>query len=246
VIEGDIYHYQCILKDDFFSINILYRSDSGRRFVLKLSDFRFVFGLLFRPFAAWMSSHEYRIYSMIKDVEGVPALGPRLGRRGYFHEYIEGKTLHEWPRDKPLPADFFDRLGVILSQLHQRGIYYMDLNKQGNVIVGDDQQPWLIDFQICQSFRLTNSLWGRLGARVFYKMIREDIYHLYKHKRRFQAEALSEAEASLATRSRFGRRYNRFLGGPFRRLKRLIYPQGSNEIIWYKWKKLGDQSNRTS
>jgi hypothetical protein len=245
VINDEIYYYEKILKDDFFSVNVLYKNDKGRRFVLKLSDFRFIFGILFRPFAALMSSHEYKIYKMIADIEGVPELGPRLGWRGYFHEYIEGKTLHEL-KDTPevLPENFFNELKDIVDQVNKRRILYVDMNKKGNVIMSDDGKPFLIDFQISQYFKKRRWILGRLTDKIFYRLIKEDIYHVYKHKKRYQKELMTEEEMKLAVRSDLIKSYDRFLGGWYRKLKRRIYPSGSNEMIWYKWKKEKDKSKR--
>jgi hypothetical protein len=245
IINDETYYYEKILKDDFFSVNVLYKNDKGRRFVLKLSDFRFIFGILFRPFAAMMSSHEYKIYKMVADIEGVPELGPRLGWRGYFHEYIEGKTLHEL-KDTPevLPENFFNELKDIVDQVHRRRILYVDMNKKGNIIMSDDGKPFLIDFQISQYFKKRRWILGRLTDKIFNRLIKEDIYHVYKHKKRYQKKLMTEEEMKLAIRSDLIKSYDRFLGGWYRNLKRRIYPSGSNEMIWYKWKKEKDKSKR--
>lgn len=235
-IDAIDYRLEKVLKEDFFSVNALYRASGGKRQVLKLSDFRFVFGFLFRPLAALMSRHEYRIYRRVEDIEGIPALGPRFGRRGYFHEFIAGKTLAEWDRNTALPAEFFDRLGHTLQALHQRRIFYADLDKRGNIIVGEDGKPWLIDFQICMHFR-TREDPDNFINRLFDRLIREDIYHLYKQKRRFQPQAMTDEERRLAQRSRGGQRFNRWIGNPFRRVKRLVYPAGSNETFRFRWRK---------
>lgn len=243
-IDGDVYRFEKILKDDFFSVNVLYKNDSGRRYVLKLSDFRFLLGLLFRPFAMLMSSHEYKIYNMVADLEGVPALGPRHGLRGYYHEFVEGKTLHELPRGSGLPDDFFDRLRILIDQIHTRRIFYLDLNKQGNIILGEDGRPYLIDYQICMRFRARRGWYGRRMDRIFKRLIQEDIYHLYKHKKRFQPDRITPEELKLATRSELAKNYERYFGRHYRRIKRRIYPSGSNEIIWYKWRKIKNRTKR--
>lgn len=245
IINGETYTYEKILKDDFFSVNVLYKNDKGRRFVLKLSDFRFLFGILFRPFAAMMSSHEYKIYKMIADIEGVPELGPRLGWRGYFHEYIEGKTLHEL-KESPevLPENFFNELLDIVNQVHKRRILYVDMNKKGNVIMSENGKPFLIDFQISQYFKKRRWILGRLIDNVFNRLIKEDIYHVYKHKKRYQKHLMTEEELKRAVRSDLIKSYDRFIGKWYRNAKRLIYPSGSNEMVWYKWRKQKDKSKR--
>ena len=58
-LHGQEYTFHRILKDDFFSLNILYTNASSESYVLKLSDFRFVLGRMLRPLAAWISRREY-------------------------------------------------------------------------------------------------------------------------------------------------------------------------------------------
>ncbi len=243
-IKGELYTYEKILKEDFFSINVLYLAESGTRYVLKLSDFRFILGILLTPFAILMSRREFRIYSMVADLPNVPELGPRLGLRGYLHKFIEGKTLHELEKEgrRDLPDDFFDKLKETIEEIHRRRIFYMDLNKQGNIILGDDGRPYLIDYQVCIHFKYRN----RLFDKLFNLFIQEDIYHLYKHKKRFRPDLMTEEEMKLAERSEFGKLVNRYYGDPYRKIKRKIYPSGSNEIIWYKWKKMKDKTKRMS
>ncbi|MEO5360665.1 MAG: hypothetical protein H7843_09470 [Nitrospirota bacterium] len=241
-INGSAFLYEKVLKEDFFSVNVLYKNDSGLRYVLKLSDFRFIFGALLRPLAVFFSHREYSIYKRIDGIEGIPPLGPRFGMRGYFHQFAEGTTLHEYRAE--LPEDFFSGLRAIIEQLHQRRIFYLDLNKLGNIIVGDDMRPYLIDFQVSIYFRALPGFLGRISGRIFDNLIREDIYHIYKHKKRFQPQLMTDEELALSVRTGFNNWYNRLWGAPYRKVKRLIYPSGSNEIIWYKWKKMKDKGKR--
>jgi hypothetical protein len=259
-IEGQSYAFHSILKDDFFSLNILYKNQADEGYVLKLSDFRFLLGRVFRPVAGWISRREYSIYRMVSDIPSIPALGPRYGKRGYFHRFIEGKTLHEIERriheefkvvvghpafgryDTSLAPDFFDQLMATLQGVHQRRIFYADLNKRGNIICSSKGKPYLIDFQICLHLPVRHGWLGALTEKLFQRLIREDIYHLYKHKKTFQPQVMTEKELQLAQRSNLNRRYRRFLWRPYIVLKRLIYPHGSNETIWYKWKDQKDQS----
>ena len=241
-IGGQLYCYERVLKDDFFSINLLYRNAEGDGYVLKLSDFRFVCGWLLRPVACLISRHEYGVYQRVADIKGIPTLGPRWGWRGYFHRFIEGQTLHEVTPQGELPDNFFDLLKEVVTNVHARKVFYVDLNKQGNVICSTDGQPYLIDFQISLAFSNGGGWWGRLSNRIFNRLIQEDLYHLYKHKKTFQPQLMTEEEFQLAKRSKLNERYSRYLSRPYLRVKRLLYPHGSNEIIWYKWKKMKDKS----
>ena len=261
-IHGRQYAFERLLKDDFFSLNLLYKNPDGQRYVLKLSDFRFVLGWLFRPFASWISRREYRLYQKVSDIPGIPALGPRFGEQGYFHQFIEGNTLHEIEQaihqqcnvavghpafaacGTPLASDFFDRLVMTVQEIHRRRIFYADLNKRGNIICSSEGSPYLIDFQICLHVPLRSGWVGALSEGIFQRLVREDLYHVYKHKLTFQPERLTEKERRFAQRSPLNRRYGRFLWHPYIRLKRMIYPHGSNETLWFNWKKEEDQSPR--
>jgi hypothetical protein len=263
-IGGQEYTFHRLLKDDFFSLNILYTHPRYGSHVLKLSDFRFVGGRLLRPLAAWISRREYSIYQMVADIPGVPALGPRYGKRGYVHRFIEGSTLHEIERQiietcqvaagdpvfgsqkTLLSPDFFEQLKTIVDEVHRRRIFYVDLNKRGNIICSTAGKPYLIDFQICWHIPIRQGWLGALTEKIFQRLKQEDLYHLYKHKKTFQPQLMTEAEQQLAQRSTLNTRYRRLLWQPYIVLKRLIYPHGSNETIWYKWKKEKDQSPRMS
>ena len=263
-IRGQDYFFERILKDDFFSVNVLYKNQAGQRYVLKLSDFRFMLGWILRPLAGWISRREYRLYQRVADLPGIPALGPCYGRRGYLHRFIEGKTLHEIEKDireqfhvvvghpdfglhaTSLAPDFFDQLIALVQEIHRRRIFYADMNKRGNIICSTEGKPYLIDFQICLRIPRCGGWLGRLGEKLFQRLAREDLYHLYKHKKTFQPQRLTEQEHRLAQRSTLNKRYRQFLWQPYIVLKRLIYPHGSNETIWYKWKKEKDQSPRMS
>jgi len=260
MIHGQEYIFHRLLKDDFFSLNILYTNTRNESYVLKLSDFRFVGGWMLRPLARWISNREYTIYQMVADIPGVPVLGPRYGNRGYFHLFIEGKTLHEIERQiieqYQVPAghpvfatagailspDFFDQLKTIVDEVHRRRIFYVDLNKRGNIICSTEGKPYLIDFQICVHIPIRKGWLESLTEKIFQRLTQEDLYHLYKHKKTFQPQLMTAAEQQLARRSKLSQRYRQFLWRPYIVLKRLIYPHGSNETIWYKWKKEKDQS----
>ena len=241
-LDGKTFEFHRILKDDFFSLNILYTDSAHEGYVLKLSDFRFIGGWLLRPLAAWISRREYTMYQRVRDIPGIPALGPRFGRRGYFHRYIEGKTLWEYKDGKELPSDFFDQLTRILAEVHERRIFYADLNKRGNIICSSSGEAFLIDFQICIFFKPRSGKVGEWLNRILHGLQKEDRYHLLKHKKDLQPELLREEEQAGTERSQLNQWYGRWIWRPYVKVKRLVYPRGSNETIWYKWKRQQDQS----
>ncbi|MEE8477998.1 MAG: hypothetical protein V3S19_06480, partial [Gemmatimonadales bacterium] len=195
------------------------------------------------PLAYMMSRHEYRIYSALADIPGIPQLGPRVGRNGYIHEFVPGRTLFEISPGE-LPDDFFDGLLAIYREMHARRIVHVDSEKKGNIILGDDGRPYLLDYQISIAFREPGGLFGKWRERLFDIFVKADIYHVHKHKRKYRRDLMRPEDWALAERPRATRIYEYGFGRYARWLKRRIYPSGSNEIIWYKWKKMSDKSRR--
>jgi len=232
-IDSVEYRFERVLKEDFFSVNALYRDHEGRGMVLKISDFRFIGGLLLRPAAVYMSRHELRMYKKLSENPGIPKAGPAYGWRGFYHEYAEGQTLHFLDENKSeIPSEFFDHLLAMMLAIHAKDVIYLDSNKRGNIILGPDGLPKLIDFQISINFGWTRPFF----AWLFKALAHEDIYHVYKHKRNF-GHALSPEESKFAQRSKLSKVVGRGIGNPYRWLKRKIYPSGGSDVIWYKRKK---------
>ena len=89
--------------------------------------------------------------ALLADLPNVPALcgpirvGGKLLDNAVAHVYVPGRPLARYDR---VPDDFFPRLGRLLAEMHRRKMAYVDLHKRENILVGDDGQPYLIDFQI--------------------------------------------------------------------------------------------------
>lgn len=177
-------------------------------------------GGMFRPLTFLISSHEYKMYQMIADIPGVPPVGPRFGRRGFFHRYIEGKTLYELKKDSPLPEHFFSELRKILDAIHNRRILCLDVQKLGNIILSDEGSPYLIDHQISLFLPKRRGILGKWSDRIFEFFVHIDLYHLYKHKRRFQKDRMTDKELKLAQRSHLNSLFYQYVGQPYRAIKR--------------------------
>ncbi len=226
------------LKKDFFSCNELLRDEAGRLWVLKVSRFLYL-GRLVQGAARYLSRREQRFYRRLQGVPGIPELHPATGPNWLLHAYIPGKTLHA--RRDVDPA-FFDRLLELVARTHARGVASVDLSKKANIIVGDDGDPYLIDFQIAMAVREPTQAPFQQLANVFTRaLMREDLYHVYKHKRRLMPDRLREGELERGARkSAFSSWYRRLLGWPAQRLKRLIFPHGSHELYLFRRPKPGD------
>ncbi len=86
---------------------------------------------------------------VIKDFSGSPRIiRSTLGRYFIFTEArsLKGKILAHYKNQK-MEKEFFLRLEEIVHKMHDNGLAHMDLRCYGNVIVGKDGLPYIIDLQ---------------------------------------------------------------------------------------------------
>jgi serine/threonine protein kinase len=150
-------------------------------------------------------------------IREVPQVLARLDSHMYVYEYIEGRSLNEKP---PLPADFFDRLLVVMQQVHARNLVHFDLHKPGNILVDTEGRPHIIDFQISRHIGDRFLLSRRLSSRLRRWLQSYDLYHIYKHKRRLQPQLLTEAEAKLSYNHTLGLEIQRAIAKPYKKIRR--------------------------
>ncbi len=184
-IDGVTFAQVDALKHDSWGATALYIGPAGK-VICKFNRKQSIFGLPMAWLGRRLARREARILALVHDVPHLPRACGHVMANGVVqhnavaHWYVEGHPLgeDEWVRD-----DFFPRLQATLSEMHRRGIAYIDLHKRENIIVADDGSPCLIDFQVC---------WGPGGStgwlrRVwpFSMMFRAwqkiDHYHLLKH-----------------------------------------------------------------
>lgn len=128
-------------------------------------------------------ARERRALGALEGLAGVAPLVEREPRADVLERgYVEGVPLC---LAETLPRDFFERLEELVRALHARGVCHNDLHKEGNVLVGTDGRPALVDFQLA-------SVHPRRG-RTFEARAREDLRHVWKH-RSFYLAALGEPD----------------------------------------------------
>lgn len=208
-------------KHDFFAATGLYEaadqpaqgSQKPERIVLKLNRIQSFLGIPLAWVGRVLKQREFGLLQRLQSLEQVPQLIGEYGRNGFVYWYIQGHSLDENP---PLPDSFFDDLKHLLGQIHRQGICYLDLNKRGNILIGIDNRPYLIDFQISL---LLQERWCKPICTLLH---REDTYHLLKHKRRLRPDLLTDREKSLSRRPSMAIRVHRFLTVPVRAVRRRI------------------------
>ena len=227
-VGGKLYQKVKVFKHDFFAATTLYESLTEnanvflpRQVVLKISRLKDFLGLPLNWLGELICEHEVSILRRIRGLKGVPRLLGRYGRIGLAYEYIPGRSLDERPL---LPDDFFDRLDALLRKIHSRNIVYLDLNKRGNVLIGPDAAPYLIDFQISQYIphRFIGS--RRLARFILQTAQKEDLYHLRKHNRQLRRDLMDARQLHDSHKKSLWIRWHRLCTRPFTRIRRrLLY-----------------------
>ena len=148
---------------------------------------------MFLPFkwlGRFLARREKRFLDLLVDLPRVPAPCGEVTVDGApaphacAHRFIEGRPLGPGER---LGDHFFPELKDLLREIHGLGIAYNDLNKQENILVGDDGHPYLVDFQI--SFHLSGRLGKSWPVRSLLGLLqRADSFHLLKHHSEYRPD----------------------------------------------------------
>jgi serine/threonine protein kinase len=97
----------------------------------------------------WLIQKEWKIYSRLKGMKGIPQSIERIDRFAFAMEFIPGRPLL---RGEALPPSFFSDLQQVLKEVHARGVVHLDLRHKGNVLLSDRGEPFLIDFNSSFAF----------------------------------------------------------------------------------------------
>ena len=151
-------------------------------------------------------------------VAGVPELVGGIDRYALAMEHIHGRSLDS-VEPGTLEGDFYERLRQVIDAMHSRGVAHCDLRSRGNVMLGEDGQPYIVDFAACV-FR------GRginpLTRWVFGQFVLADRNAVLLVKQRVSPELLTDEDrAALATELPF-ERPAKLIGENVRRLTRKL------------------------
>lgn len=212
--EGKPWQLDTVFKHDFFACTGRYRNEhANERIVLKISRLQSFLSIPCTWLGHFLRNREIGILRQLDNLEQVPQTIKTFGRNGLVYRYIEGHSLDEKP---DLPDDFFDQLQTLLTTIHQRKICYMDLNKRGNILVGFDGRPYVIDFQISL---FLPAKWCNWLRGLFQQ---EDLYHLLKHKRKLRPDLMTPEERISAKKPSALIRIHRAFARPFQKVRRAI------------------------
>ncbi len=215
-IGGQTHNRVSIFKHDFFAATALYEGPGGK-IVLKLGRHAPFLGVPMAWIGRLLIRHESRLYALVDGIDGIPKFVGRWGDNAFAHAFIPG---HQLTRNEFVNDEFFDRLSDLIYELHRRDVAYVDMEKAENVLVGEDDRPYLIDFQI--SWHLRPNRGGRTSlARFVLRVLQDaDRYHLLKHRRRQRPDLMSPADLAASYTPPLSISWHRYLFRPLTRLRR--------------------------
>ncbi len=215
---GQTYHKQRVFKNDFFAVTALYEGDAGRVLVKVGRQASFLL-IPMQWIGKLLTAREASALTRLDDVAGIPKLLTRWGPTGLVRDFVEGHALAKGER---VSDDFHPKLKQLVHQIHQRGMAYVDLEKCENVLVGDDGQPHLFDFQIAWMWprKWGGDLWPIRGLRSWFQ--RSDLYHLEKLRRRTRPDQMTPQELKASYAKPWYVRGHRLIAWPFTWLRRKV------------------------
>jgi len=148
--------------------------------------FRWTLGL-------WLIHKEWKIYSQLKGVHGVPQAIERIDRFAFAMEFVPGRPIE---RGETLQPSFFPHLEQVLREVHKRGVVHLDLRHKGNILISEKGEPFLIDFNSSFYYKEKG-----LFRRFIFPILRwVDNGGLLKLKERIAPELMTPKELTLLKR----------------------------------------------
>ncbi len=163
---------------------------------------------------------EARALRQLEGVRGVPRLLRVVGREALLLEHVPGTSARHAPPGGLTP-EFFERFYRLVERLHAAGVAHCDLRSQGNILVGADGEPHVVDF--AAHFRRGRP-WNIAARWMYRKFCQADRVAVARLKRSHAPDLLTEAERQALARDRKTplERTARFIGKSVRNLSRWL------------------------
>ena len=138
----------------------------------------------------WLIHKEWKIYSRLIGIRGIPQPVERIDLFAFAMEFIPARPIS---RGEPFPSSFFADLEKVLREVHARGVVHMDLRHKGNILISEKGEPFLIDFNSSFAFQEKGML-----RRYLFPLLRwVDYGGLLKLKKRISPSLLTPDETAF-------------------------------------------------
>lgn len=216
-VHGCSYRCAEIFKHDSWAATARYEHGQDQ-IVVKFNRQHSIYGLPMGWLGRWLASRERSMLELLADVEGIPSscgditVEGKVLRNADGHDFIDGQPLKmgDIPNDQFLP-----KLTQLIERMHAHDIAYVDLHKAENVLVGDDGNPHVFDFQI------SAHLPSRLLRPLLSILQQSDRYHLSRQVGFYRPDQFDQLFPDGLERP-WWIKAHRFVAVPFRETRRKL------------------------
>lgn len=180
-LERDTSH---VLNEGRWANAVLYLIEhGGEQWVVK--DFGSRPWLVRNTIGRLLISREFRALHSLQGIDGVPRQPFRLDAFALGYRFVAGTTLARITLDAR-HAGFFCALERLMQQVHEVGVVHLDSRNSRNILVTENAQPALIDFQ--------SHLRTQWMPRAIRRWLEDyDMAGVYKHWARRSPDTIDEA-----------------------------------------------------
>ena len=126
-----------------------------------------------KTWGRFMVKREFMALQKLKGIPGISAESFLLDVYAVCYRFTPGTTLKETASEM-IGDDFFFQFEDLVRMMHQRNMVHLDIRNRKNILVTDEGQPALLDFQ--SSLNLENT------PRFLHKIMKDiDISGVYKN-----------------------------------------------------------------
>ena len=144
-------------------------------------------------------NHEYKIYQRLESVAGIPKCYGLSDDGSLILQYIDGHSYREKERTLEGRDQFFADLLTLILTIHAGGVSHGDLKRKDNILIGENNQPYLIDFGTAMSLNFE----GQLIKRWLYNFSKQtDLNAWIKHKYFRQYDQITEDDLAYYSSSK--------------------------------------------
>jgi hypothetical protein len=162
----------------------------------------------------WLVRRETRAYEAAAGVDGLPAFLGRLGAHALATEWVDAVPLKARLGVR-LDDALFDRLELIVADIHGHGVALADLHHR-DVLLGEDGQLFVVDLATAW---VLGRRPGLVRRRLFERFRESDRVNLARMRARFTGGDVESAVASVSPAAENWHRRGRWVKGWLDRLR---------------------------
>jgi len=164
--------------------------EGGVRAVVKdYSANRFWYKNTIGRFLLW---RERKAYGKLRGLTGVPTCYRVIDGLALVMKEISGRNLEGLESEGGLSEEFFGRLKGLVENVHGRGLAHCDLKRAPNILLGDNETPYIVDWSASISKREFRFFPLNL---IYQRFLQDDLNAITKMKLRHCPESVTPDEA---------------------------------------------------